>query len=219
MFLPPVHKEHEGLQLDHQNVLEDFALPDKLREDLQSLLRRKLKALHHRPNKYSMKIIETEYPTTYYRNFKHYPDYPEEKERNEDDKRFSKSFEPTFALDKDMLELMEDLHMRKHGNHNHAIDMLMHHEGGREAGSAVRPAAEAEDEPEFTFSFDDSNLKERHPFAVKPNDPRYYSDAPFSSGKHSFALFACFLAIFLEQCFLISILAHKILKKTHHIFL
>ncbi|KAK1121558.1 hypothetical protein K0M31_010356 [Melipona bicolor] len=28
------------------------------------------------------------------------------------------------------------------------------------------------------FSFD-SNLHERHPFAVKPNDPRYYQDGPF----------------------------------------
>ncbi|XP_076622875.1 uncharacterized protein LOC143342651 isoform X1 [Colletes latitarsis] len=35
--------------------------------------------------------------------------------------------------------------------------------------------------PEFTFKFDDSNLDERRPFAVKPNDPRYYQDAPFFS--------------------------------------
>lgn len=35
--------------------------------------------------------------------------------------------------------------------------------------------------PEFTFKFDDSNLSEKHPFAVKPNDPRYYQDVPFSS--------------------------------------
>ncbi|XP_017755196.1 PREDICTED: uncharacterized protein LOC108547269 isoform X2 [Eufriesea mexicana] len=33
---------------------------------------------------------------------------------------------------------------------------------------------------EFTFKFDDSNLRERHPFAVKPNDPRYYQDTSFS---------------------------------------
>ncbi|XP_071878774.1 uncharacterized protein isoform X1 [Bombus fervidus] len=30
--------------------------------------------------------------------------------------------------------------------------------------------------PDFTF---DSNLRDRQPFAVKPNDPRYYQDAPF----------------------------------------
>ncbi|XP_012222130.1 uncharacterized protein [Linepithema humile] len=180
MFLSPVHKEHDSL--DRQNVLE--ALSDKalLRENM---LKRKLKALHHRPSKYSMKIIETEYPATYYNwDIKHL-DYPEEKQRNGDDKRFPKNFEAIFDMDKEMLkELMEDLH-RKYANHNHAMDMFMHHEGGREAESAVRPvkveAAEAADGPEFTFSFDDSNLEERHPFAVKPNDPRYYSAAPFSS--------------------------------------
>ncbi|XP_076286685.1 uncharacterized protein LOC143212142 isoform X2 [Lasioglossum baleicum] len=37
-------------------------------------------------------------------------------------------------------------------------------------------------QPEFTFKFDDSNLAEKHPFAVKPNDPRYYQDTPFSFG-------------------------------------
>ncbi|XP_054012780.1 uncharacterized protein LOC128894808 [Hylaeus anthracinus] len=35
--------------------------------------------------------------------------------------------------------------------------------------------------PEFTFEIDDSNLNDKHPFAVKPNDPRFYQDAPFSS--------------------------------------
>lgn len=185
MFLSPVHKEHDTLQLNHQNVLE--ALSDKalLRE---SMLRRKLKALHHRP-KYSMKIIEAKYPSTYYNwNLKHL-DYSEEKQ-HEDDKRFPKNFESTLDDDKEMLkELMEELR-RKYASRNHAMDMFMHHEGGREAESA------AADEPEFTFSFDDSNLEERHPFAVKPNDPRYYSDTPFSSGKHSPALFARLIAIF-----------------------
>lgn len=37
--------------------------------------------------------------------------------------------------------------------------------------------------PDFTFKMDDSNLAERHPFAVKPNDPRYYQDGPFSMGR------------------------------------
>ncbi|XP_076169837.1 uncharacterized protein LOC143147953 isoform X1 [Ptiloglossa arizonensis] len=36
--------------------------------------------------------------------------------------------------------------------------------------------------PKFTYKFDDSNLDDRHPFAVKPNDPRYYQEAPFFSG-------------------------------------
>ncbi|XP_017794239.1 PREDICTED: uncharacterized protein LOC108575843 [Habropoda laboriosa] len=30
--------------------------------------------------------------------------------------------------------------------------------------------------PEFFFKFDDLNPPERHPFAVKPNDPRYYQE-------------------------------------------
>lgn len=33
--------------------------------------------------------------------------------------------------------------------------------------------------PDFTF---DSNLRDRQPFALKPNDPRYYQDAPFFLG-------------------------------------
>lgn len=53
-------------------------------------------------------------------------------------------------------------------------------EGGRE--NTARPAAIGE--TMVAFRFDKSNLEDRHPFAVKPNDPRYYSDAPFSSGKY-----------------------------------
>lgn len=34
--------------------------------------------------------------------------------------------------------------------------------------------------PEFTFKFEDSILPETYPFAVKPNDPRYYNNALFS---------------------------------------
>lgn len=33
--------------------------------------------------------------------------------------------------------------------------------------------------PEFTFKFEDSILPETYPFAVKPNDPRYYNNALF----------------------------------------
>lgn len=38
------------------------------------------------------------------------------------------------------------------------------------------------------FSFD-SNLHERHPFAVKPNDPRYYQDGPFFVGTSNLICF------------------------------
>ena len=37
--------------------------------------------------------------------------------------------------------------------------------------------------PEFTFAFGEPDLSDKHPFAVRPNDPRYYQDAPFSSCK------------------------------------
>lgn len=43
--------------------------------------------------------------------------------------------------------------------------------------------------PEFIFKFEDSILPERHPFAVKPNDPRYYNNAPFSLGMSNFNIF------------------------------
>nr|XP_034177965.1 uncharacterized protein LOC117603185 isoform X1 [Osmia lignaria] len=36
--------------------------------------------------------------------------------------------------------------------------------------------------PEFTYHFYDSDLNERHPFAVKPNNPKYYQDGPFFFG-------------------------------------
>ncbi|XP_078042553.1 uncharacterized protein LOC144472951 [Augochlora pura] len=36
--------------------------------------------------------------------------------------------------------------------------------------------------PAFTYRFDDENLMEKQPFAVKPNDPRYYEDARFDFG-------------------------------------
>ncbi|XP_033223752.1 uncharacterized protein LOC117177268 isoform X2 [Belonocnema kinseyi] len=34
--------------------------------------------------------------------------------------------------------------------------------------------------PEFTFAFGEPDLSEKHPFALRPNDPRYYQEAPFS---------------------------------------
>lgn len=36
--------------------------------------------------------------------------------------------------------------------------------------------------PEFTYFFDDSNLKEKYPF-IQPNDPRYYENTIFPVGK------------------------------------
>lgn len=64
----------------------------------------------------------------------------------------------------------------RHADRDHHAGVL--HEGGRET------VAQMISGPKFTYKFDDSNLVERRPFAVKPNDPRYYDDAPFSSGKY-----------------------------------
>ncbi|XP_012279189.1 uncharacterized protein LOC105699064 isoform X2 [Orussus abietinus] len=36
--------------------------------------------------------------------------------------------------------------------------------------------------PEFTFEFDEANPQEERPFAVRPNDPRYYQDTSFDEG-------------------------------------
>nr|XP_012153068.1 PREDICTED: uncharacterized protein LOC100879801 isoform X1 [Megachile rotundata] len=36
--------------------------------------------------------------------------------------------------------------------------------------------------PEFTYHFDDTGLNEKHPFAVKPNNPKFYQDGPFFLG-------------------------------------
>lgn len=43
--------------------------------------------------------------------------------------------------------------------------------------------------PEFTFKFEDSILPETYPFAVKPNDPRYYNNALFSLSMSNFNIF------------------------------
>ncbi|XP_014486133.1 PREDICTED: uncharacterized protein LOC106750342 [Dinoponera quadriceps] len=61
---------------------------------------------------------------------------------------------------------------------DHAI--VLHEGGGGGHRSTGAPAQPAIDEAMVTYRFDKPNLDDRHPFAVRPNDPRYYSDAPFS---------------------------------------
>lgn len=34
--------------------------------------------------------------------------------------------------------------------------------------------------PKFTYYLDDPDIKDKHPFAIKPNDPRYYKDTMFN---------------------------------------
>lgn len=98
--------------------------------------------------------------------------YPEEKlnkghQSNKDFEDLSTSFDE----DRDIVEEFMDFY-KKH-MHDH---VGMSHEGERKSMQAINI-------PDFTYEFDDSHPKDEHPFAVKPNDPRYYSHAPFSSGK------------------------------------
>ena len=40
--------------------------------------------------------------------------------------------------------------------------------------------------PQFTYKFDKPNLENKSPFAVAPNDPRFYQDSSFATGKYIF---------------------------------
>ncbi|KAL6256519.1 hypothetical protein P5V15_012632 [Pogonomyrmex californicus] len=177
-FLSPMHKKHNNL-LDRQEERETLKLLaerkatlDTLKQKLETWLRHAYGS-NHRID--ADRIVDREPEYLYYNPDLKHPDYLEEKQPNENDDPFSKDLEygQTFDVDRDAINFRE-----KYINHNHATSML-HHESGREA-AAVRPATAATG-PEFTYKFDDSNLKEKHPFAVKPNDPRYYGTAPFSS--------------------------------------
>jgi len=179
MFLSPVHKKHDSVpQLDHQKAQE-------LLEILANKLREKVETNHvdwmnhrHRP----MYDPSLQKQARYF--FPHYHvDYPEEKP-NENNDRFIKdlNYGRTFDMDRGM---MEESVPSFYGKHNHVMGVL-HYEGGSEA-APMQPANELE----FTYKFDNSNLEEKQPFAVKPNDPRYYKDMPFSSGKYS--LSDCFI--------------------------
>lgn len=81
-----------------------------------------------------------------------------------------------------------------HGKWMEGGSTIVLHEGGRE--NTAPPAAMALSEALVTYRFDKPNLEEKHPFAVKPNDPRYYSNAPFSSsGKYTQADSLVFLVL------------------------
>lgn len=185
-FLSPMQfKEHNTLQQAQQKVLE--ALTDKT--VLENLLKQKEKLLmhHHRPNQYHdsivNKIAEQEsgyFPYNYNVGGIRHPSYSEEVQSNEGVDRFSKDFgyRPSYEMDAE--EPIEDSYHAKYDDYNHATGTFGHHESGKEA------AMKAAIVPDFIYKFDNSNLNEKHPFAVKPNDPRYFDDLPFSSGKHTF---------------------------------
>lgn len=190
-FLSPMHKKH-NVDRQEERFLKLLA-ERKVTLDLKQFVIKNLLAHNYRSNHNpiadQITDREPEYllSSSYYLDLKR-PTYPEEKQLNENDERFPKNirYEQIFDVDRDSTEPILNSFGRKYIDFNHGIETL-HHEGGREA-SMRSGAASAVTEPEFTYKFDDSNLKEKHPFAVKPNDPRYYDEAPFSSGKHSYLI-------------------------------
>lgn len=52
------------------------------------------------------------------------------------------------------------------------------HEGG-EMQEPERIREHYENMPEFTYAFSEPDLSDEHPFAVRPNDPRYYQESSF----------------------------------------
>ncbi|CAL1686524.1 unnamed protein product [Lasius platythorax] len=180
-LLSPVHKKHSDLQEERRIVgfiVDRKAAQDKLNQKLNTWLSR-----YYHPPHYHRQIANQDYSE--YFNLGHkYPDYPEEKQPDETDNngdRFSKDPEYGRTSDADRGGAMReeepvvDPFRDNYIDHNYEKGIVLHHEGGM--GST---AAEATG-PEFTYKFDDSNLEEKHPFAVRPNDPRYYNDALFSS--------------------------------------
>lgn len=180
-FLSPMHKKHNNL--DRQERLLKLLTERNINlEELKFFIKNWLAyRSNHNPIADQITDREPEYllSSIYYNlDLKR----PEEKQLSENDERFPKNieYEQIFKVDRDSGEPILDSFGRKNTDYIHGMGML-HHEGGREA-APMRSASAAE--PEFTYKFDNSNLKEKHPFAVKPNDPRYYGEAPFSLGEH-----------------------------------
>lgn len=178
-FRSPMHKKH-NVQLDRQKERE---LLEVLKKTTLENFRRQQKLrvwprhYHHQYNPINEIMPGQDYLMNYY-GVGLKLGYPEMKTSEDDAQGYGEGlrYEQTFPdADGDaMAEL--DFH-GKWMEGDHAIVL---HEGGRE--NTARPAAIGE--AMVTYRFDKSNLQEKHPFAVKPNDPRYYNDAPFSSGKY-----------------------------------
>lgn len=207
MFLSPMHKKHNNL-LDRQEERGILKFLTDRKITLDNMKQFLTWMGHHRLNPSADQITnrELEYLLSYYNLDLKHPAYSEEKQPKENDSpTFPKNLRYEQIFRDPMEESILDSFREKYIDFNHEMGTL-HHEGGREAAPMhPAPAAISEViEPEFTYKFDDSNLKEKHPFAVKPNDPRYYGEAPFSSGKHSHDLLICILSEFFKaNCFLI----------------
>ncbi|XP_077280594.1 uncharacterized protein LOC143907600 [Temnothorax americanus] len=189
-FLSPMHKKHNSLDRlpEEERFLKLLTERKITLDDLKQFFIKNLLTPHYRTNNNPIgdQITDREpaYLLSYYNLDLKRLAYPDEKQLNENDDRFPKNigYGQAFDMDRDAMESMLDTFREKYTDFNHGARTL-HHEGGREA-APMRPAAavaSATTEPEFTYKFDDSNLKEKHPFAVKPNDPRYFGEASFSS--------------------------------------
>lgn len=189
-----MHKKHSNFQqLNHEDerrIVEFLANRKAAEDSLNQKLKAWLERQYHSFKNQDSNVNQiTSQDSGFFDNLDNkYPDYPEEKQSGEtyetNNDYFSKDLEygRTFvdrggAMEKPVVNTFHKYNI----NHNPA-GIFLHHEGERETTRPASPAAEAI-EPEFTYSFDNPNLEENHPFAVAPNDLRYY--APFSSGKHS----------------------------------
>ncbi|XP_011866459.1 PREDICTED: uncharacterized protein LOC105561260 isoform X2 [Vollenhovia emeryi] len=182
-FLWPMHKKHNNLDRQEERFLKFLAERQITLDDLKQFLVKNFLAHHYRVNHNpiadQISDREPEYLSYYNSDLKRLA-YPEEKQPNENDDRFPKNIRQIFDEDRELssrdIDFILDIFRDKSDLNGMGT---LHYERGREA-VPMRPATAAS-EPKFTFKFDDSNLKEKHPFAVKPNDPRYYGEAPFSS--------------------------------------
>ncbi|KAL0113733.1 hypothetical protein PUN28_012690 [Cardiocondyla obscurior] len=174
-LLSPMHKKHNSLDRQEERLLKLLTEKKITLNDLIFIIKNLAHRyrINHNPIADQITDRELEYFQPYYNPRS--PVYPEEKQLNENDDRFPKdiAYEQSFDVLGTLTKYLQD----KYGNFNHEMETL-HHEGGREA-APIRTETAAIG-PEFTYEFDNSNLKEDHPFAVKPNDPRYYGKAPFA---------------------------------------
>ncbi|XP_032664974.1 uncharacterized protein LOC116841303 [Odontomachus brunneus] len=171
-FRSPMHKKQHSVQLDRQKQRE---LLETLKKTTLENLRRQQKLRtwprHYHQQYYPINDMSgQDYLMNYYKL-----DYPEMKSSEDDSQSYGDSLGYGQAFPDANGDAVAELDFRgKWMEGDHAIVL---HEGGRE--NTARPAAIDRDTL-ITFRFDKSNLQEKHPFAVKPNDPRYYSNAPFT---------------------------------------
>lgn len=206
------HQQHPKWSEFHQAVADKVRSKHQLdldwdllaalanKENLADFHRKKLKEWNYQRTRYNEPIDELprerehylpSYELNPYHNPLEYPSfklpYPREDAGPRDEGYdydlgvpFKHPFQGTRSLDKGMkeeptLEFQESYDGSENGDDGKLVKPHV-------AAPEFAPDFGTEFTPQFTFRFADSNLKDRHPFAVKPNDPRYYQDAPFFEG-------------------------------------